>query len=88
MNISSDGRKRDHGISCVIAPSCGDIFAGNAVQNGLLTAAVTDDEAVGMIAALTETPACRSWSISSDNHRLWQPDLPLRHRSDAPHASS
>ena len=28
----------DYGIRCVIAPSFGDIFAGNAVQNGLLTA--------------------------------------------------
>jgi 3-isopropylmalate/(R)-2-methylmalate dehydratase small subunit len=27
----------DYGIRCVIAPSFGEIFAGNAVQNGLLT---------------------------------------------------
>jgi 3-isopropylmalate/(R)-2-methylmalate dehydratase small subunit len=47
----------DYGIRCVIAPSFGDIFAGNAVQNGLLTAAVTDDEAAAMIAALAQTPA-------------------------------
>jgi 3-isopropylmalate/(R)-2-methylmalate dehydratase small subunit len=47
----------DYGIRCVIAPSFGDIFAGNAVQNGLLTAAVSDDEAADMIAALTQTPA-------------------------------
>jgi 3-isopropylmalate/(R)-2-methylmalate dehydratase small subunit len=47
----------DYGIRCVIAPSFGDIFAGNSVQNGLLTAAVTDDEAAELIAALTETPA-------------------------------
>ena len=46
----------DYGIRCVIAPSFGDIFAGNAVQNGLLTAAVTDDEAAEMIASLMETP--------------------------------
>ncbi len=30
----------DAGISCVIAPSFGDIFAGNAAQNGLLTVAL------------------------------------------------
>jgi 3-isopropylmalate/(R)-2-methylmalate dehydratase small subunit len=47
----------DYGVRCVIAPSFGDIFAGNAVQNGLLTVAVTDDEASDMIAALTQTPA-------------------------------
>jgi 3-isopropylmalate/(R)-2-methylmalate dehydratase small subunit len=46
----------DYGIRCVIAPSFGDIFAGNAVQNGLLTAAVSDDEAAEMIASLTQTP--------------------------------
>lgn len=47
----------DYGMRCVIAPSFGDIFAGNAVQNGLLTAAVTDDEAAEMIASLTQSPA-------------------------------
>jgi 3-isopropylmalate/(R)-2-methylmalate dehydratase small subunit len=47
----------DYGIRCVIAPSFGDIFAGNAVQNGLLTAAVSDDEAAEMIASLTQAPA-------------------------------
>jgi 3-isopropylmalate/(R)-2-methylmalate dehydratase small subunit len=46
----------DHGIRCVIAPSFGDIFAGNAVQNGLLTAVVSDDEAAEMMAALAVTP--------------------------------
>src|SRR5262245_44264517 len=28
----------DYGVRCVIAPSFGDIFSSNAVQNGLLTA--------------------------------------------------
>jgi 3-isopropylmalate/(R)-2-methylmalate dehydratase small subunit len=46
----------DHGIRCVIAPSFGDIFSGNAVQNGLLTAIITDAEAAEIIAALTQTP--------------------------------
>ena len=30
----------DAGVRCVIAPSFGDIFAGNAAQNGLLTVAL------------------------------------------------
>jgi 3-isopropylmalate/(R)-2-methylmalate dehydratase small subunit len=47
----------DYGIRCVIAPSFGDIFAGNAVQNGLLTAAVSDDEAAEMITSLAQMPA-------------------------------
>jgi 3-isopropylmalate/(R)-2-methylmalate dehydratase small subunit len=46
----------DYGIRCVIAPSFGDIFAGNAVQNGLLTAAVTDENAAEIMAALEEMP--------------------------------
>jgi 3-isopropylmalate/(R)-2-methylmalate dehydratase small subunit len=45
----------DYGIRCVIAPSFGDIFSGNAVQNGLLTAVVTDEEAAAITAALTRT---------------------------------
>ena len=47
----------DYGIRCVIAPSFGDIFSGNAVQNGLLAAIVTDAEAAEIMAALRETPA-------------------------------
>jgi 3-isopropylmalate/(R)-2-methylmalate dehydratase small subunit len=47
---------QDHGVRCVIAPSFGDIFSGNAVQNGLLTAIVTDDEAAEIRAALERTP--------------------------------
>jgi 3-isopropylmalate/(R)-2-methylmalate dehydratase small subunit len=46
----------DYGIRCVIAPSYGDIFSGNAVQNGLLTAVVSDDEAAEIMATLARTP--------------------------------
>src|ERR1700704_3408433 len=46
----------DYGIRCVIAPSYGDIFSGNAVQNGLLTAIVTDAEAAEIMAALRDNP--------------------------------
>jgi 3-isopropylmalate/(R)-2-methylmalate dehydratase small subunit len=46
----------DYGIRCVIAPSFGDIFSGNAVQNGLLTAIVSDEEAAEIMATLTHTP--------------------------------
>jgi 3-isopropylmalate/(R)-2-methylmalate dehydratase small subunit len=46
----------DYGIRCVIAPSFGDIFAGNAVQNGLLTAIVSDADAAELMAALVRTP--------------------------------
>jgi 3-isopropylmalate/(R)-2-methylmalate dehydratase small subunit len=46
----------DYGVRCVIAPSYGDIFSGNAIQNGLLTAIVTDEEAAEIMAALKRTP--------------------------------
>src|SRR5262245_19428718 len=46
----------DYGIRCVIAPSFGDIFAGNAVQNGLLTARVSDAAAAALMGLLDETP--------------------------------
>jgi 3-isopropylmalate/(R)-2-methylmalate dehydratase small subunit len=46
----------DYGVRCVIAPSYGDIFSGNAVQNGLLTAVVTDEEAAEIMAQLVATP--------------------------------
>ncbi|MGH6738347.1 MAG: 3-isopropylmalate dehydratase small subunit [Bradyrhizobium sp.] len=34
----------DRGFRCVVAPSFGDIFAQNAVKNGLLTAGATEPE--------------------------------------------
>jgi 3-isopropylmalate/(R)-2-methylmalate dehydratase small subunit len=46
----------DYGVRCVIAPSFGDIFSGNAVQNGLVTVIVTDEEAFEIMEALTRTP--------------------------------
>ena len=46
----------DYGIRCVIAPSYGAIFSGNAIQNGLLTAIVTDEEAAEIMEALQRTP--------------------------------
>src|SRR5438477_3192682 len=46
----------DHGVRCVIAPSFGDIFAGNAAQNGLLTAVVADEEAAALTRRIDETP--------------------------------
>src|SRR5882762_5076391 len=46
----------DHGVRCVIAPSYGDIFSGNAIQNGLLTAIVSDEEAAEIMEALNRTP--------------------------------
>src|SRR6516162_6259050 len=46
----------DYGIRCVIAPSFGDIFSGNAAQNGLLTAIVSDADAATLIVTLHAKP--------------------------------
>ncbi|MBZ8131837.1 3-isopropylmalate dehydratase small subunit [Afifella sp. IM 167] len=42
----------DYGIRCVVAPSFGDIFASNAVNNGLLPARVAEADCEAMLAAL------------------------------------
>lgn len=47
----------DSGIRCVIAPSFGDIFAQNAVKNGLLTATVPEEEIARLAATATNDPA-------------------------------
>jgi 3-isopropylmalate/(R)-2-methylmalate dehydratase small subunit len=46
----------DHGFRCVIAPSFGDIFAQNAVKNGLLTATVSEADVVDMAATISANP--------------------------------
>lgn len=47
----------DYGIRCVIAPSFGDIFASNAVNNGLLPAKVGERDGEALIGLLQETHA-------------------------------
>jgi 3-isopropylmalate/(R)-2-methylmalate dehydratase small subunit len=42
----------DYGIRCVIAPSFGDIFAANSVNNGLLPARVAEADGAEILAAL------------------------------------
>jgi 3-isopropylmalate/(R)-2-methylmalate dehydratase small subunit len=42
----------DYGFRVIIAPSFGDIFAANAVKNGLLPACVGEAEAAALLAAL------------------------------------
>jgi 3-isopropylmalate/(R)-2-methylmalate dehydratase small subunit len=42
----------DHGFRCVIAPSFGDIFASNAVNNGLLPATVSESCAEELLSLL------------------------------------
>ena len=44
----------DFGIRCVVAPSFGDIFASNAVNNGLLPARVGEADAEALLRALQD----------------------------------
>jgi 3-isopropylmalate/(R)-2-methylmalate dehydratase small subunit len=41
----------DYGVRCVIAPSFGDIFASNAVKNGVLPARVSEPDAEALLSA-------------------------------------
>jgi 3-isopropylmalate/(R)-2-methylmalate dehydratase small subunit len=43
---------RDYGIRCVVAPSFGDIFASNAVKNGLLPATASETDVEFLLSAL------------------------------------
>ncbi|WP_426958649.1 3-isopropylmalate dehydratase small subunit [Muricoccus radiodurans] len=77
----------DHGFRCVLAPSFGDIFSSNAVNNGLLPARL-EEEAIEAILAWLESggrevtvdlEACevtaggRSWKFSIDP--VWRTKL-------------
>ncbi|MFM9973514.1 MAG: 3-isopropylmalate dehydratase small subunit [Beijerinckiaceae bacterium] len=47
----------DFGIRCIIAPSFGDIFASNAVKNGLLPAQVSEATAEALLVAVLGSAA-------------------------------
>jgi 3-isopropylmalate/(R)-2-methylmalate dehydratase small subunit len=77
----------DYGIGCVIAPSFGDIFAANAVGNGLLPARAAQADVEAMLSRLQDDAtdmtvdlhACRitmhdqSWPFSIDP--VWREKL-------------
>jgi 3-isopropylmalate/(R)-2-methylmalate dehydratase small subunit len=44
----------DYGITCVVAPSFGDIFASNSVNNGLLPAVVSEEDCEALLAGLED----------------------------------
>jgi len=46
----------DHGFRCIVAPSFGDIFAQNAVKNGLLTAVVSEGDIAEIAAVVSRDP--------------------------------
>jgi len=64
----------DSGIRCVVAPSFGDIFAQNAVKNGLLAAVVPEEEIAPFAAAVTADPA-RAITVDLERQTLVSGDL-------------
>lgn len=58
----------DAGFRCVIAPSFGDIFAANGVNNGLLPARISEDDAEALLSILTEVDA--SITVDLENLRI------------------
>ena len=58
----------DHGIRCVIAPSFGDIFASNAVNNGLLPAQVTEADGQRLLDYLGAD--CRALMVDLEQCRI------------------
>ncbi len=79
----------DYGVRCVIAPSFGDIFSGNAVQNGLVTAIVTDEEAAEIMAALDRTPELPvTVDLEQQTIVCGNQTLQVLHRSGSPHAAA
>jgi 3-isopropylmalate/(R)-2-methylmalate dehydratase small subunit len=85
----------DYGVRCVIAPSFGDIFASNAVKNGLLPAMISETDAERLLseageltvdlAAMTIVSAKHSITFTIDPVRRLQllngwDDIDLTHR--------
>jgi len=67
---------QDYGIACVIAPSFGDIFASNAVGNGLLPAIVTEAESEAILQMLQAGPPVLTIDLEacviSSDHAAWK----------------
>jgi len=74
----------DFGFRCVVAPSFGDIFASNAVNNGLLPALVSEQDCEQLLEALAgelgqididlaaQTITCEEITIPFDINATWK----------------
>lgn len=74
----------DFGFRCVVAPSFGDIFASNSVNNGLLPAQVSEEDCESLLEELNNQPGklevdlqrqCLSLGkliVSFDINRTWK----------------
>ncbi|WP_417513405.1 3-isopropylmalate dehydratase small subunit [Marinobacter sp.] len=74
----------DFGFRCVIAPSFGDIFASNAVNNGLLPALVSEENGEQLLELLADEPGqiaidlasqtitCKGTTVSFEINPTWK----------------
>jgi 3-isopropylmalate/(R)-2-methylmalate dehydratase small subunit len=60
----------DYGFRCVIAPSFGDIFSSNSVNNGLLPARVSEEDAEELLALLENGHETISVDLETQEIRL------------------
>ncbi|NKX45769.1 3-isopropylmalate dehydratase small subunit [Roseicyclus persicicus] len=67
----------DYGIRAVLAPSFGDIFASNAVNNGLLPARIEADAADALIAALGQGTAPATIDLAAGTATVGDTTLPF-----------
>ena len=77
----------DHGFRCVVATSFGDIFAGNAVNNGLVAAIVSEEDIEKLLVRRRADRPRRGRSRSAD-HQVRQLRGAVHHRSGAPDAAA
>ena len=64
----------DYGFRVVIAPSFADIFAGNAVQNGLLTAVVDERVAKALVRRASDSGGRYALTVDLETRRLRDAD--------------
>lgn len=67
----------DFGISAVLAPSFGDIFASNAVNNGLLPARLSEDQIEGLLARLSDGPHVMTVDLQDSVIRIGNDVIPF-----------
>jgi 3-isopropylmalate/(R)-2-methylmalate dehydratase small subunit len=68
----------DYGFTCVIAPSFGDIFASNAVNNGLLPATVSEEDAETLLAGLESSDGSARVDLETCEIRAANLVIPFR----------
>lgn len=67
----------DFGISAVLAPSFGDIFASNAVNNGLLPARLSEDQIEELLARLSGGPHVMTVDLQDSVIRIGNDVIPF-----------